>query len=491
MTNLKKKPKQSPTKSDNVAGRKRTIADSVTKNGEIAEANKPEKVIKESVRPKRRKVDVAPKKEKAAVKAPKEKITKPKSKAKIVAKPEEKTEPETVPTEKEAEIISGMVMTVGTGDIGQLGLGPDIEARTRPTTVTLPSSIKAICAGGMHTVALTDKGEIYTFGCNDEGAIGRDSSEEGSEYIPAKVELDAVIKQISAGDSHTATLTNDGRVYLWGNFRNADGAMGLFRKDEKELRPRLITLAEKVTQIASGSDHLVMLTEAGDIYTCGNGQQGQLGRVAECFSDKGGRKGLDLLLIPAIIRVARRLGKKVSFDAIWAGACATFARAKVSKDIYASGLNNYQQLGLDVTNNIYLLQIIPSLCKKPWKQFTCGDHHTIGLTEEGEVYAIGRNNYGRLGLGAEAQDVKVPTLLPTFKNDPCVAVSSSVSSSFAVTRSGEVYAWGLGNSGQLGQGNEEDVWEPTKMNGKQLANRKVLAVSGGGQHAVLLVVESE
>ncbi|GAB6026272.1 Regulator of chromosome condensation [Chamberlinius hualienensis] len=370
------------------------------------------------------------------------------------------------------DIIYGSVMTVGTGDIGQLGLG-------------------SVCAGGMHTVASTENGEIYTFGCNDEGAIGRDSSEEGSEYLPAKVELDAVIKQISAGDSHTAALTNDGQVYLWGNFRNADGSMGLFSQNEKELKPRLIILAAKVAQIASGSDHLVMLTEAGDIYTCGNGQQGQLGRIAKYFSDKGGRKGLDLMLIPAIIRVERRSGKKVSFDAIWAGANATFARAKDSKDIYACGLNNYQQLGLVATQNIHLFQMIPSLSNKSWRQFACGDHHTIGLTDEGEVYAIGRNHYGRLGLGANAEDVVVPTLLPAFKAEPCASVSCGVSSSFAVTRSGDVYAWGLGNSGQLGQGNEEDVWEPAKMSGKQLTNRKVLAVSAGGQHAVLLVTVAD
>lgn len=61
--------------------------------------------------------------------------------------------------------------------------------------------------------------QIYTFGCNDEGALGRDTSEEGSESTPGKVDLPAFIVQVSAGDSHTAALTNDGRVYAWGNFR--------------------------------------------------------------------------------------------------------------------------------------------------------------------------------------------------------------------------------------------------------------------------------
>lgn len=61
--------------------------------------------------------------------------------------------------------------------------------------------------------------QIYTFGCNDEGALGRDTSEEGSETLPVKIKLPAKIVQVSAGDSHTAALSEEGRVFMWGNFR--------------------------------------------------------------------------------------------------------------------------------------------------------------------------------------------------------------------------------------------------------------------------------
>lgn len=61
--------------------------------------------------------------------------------------------------------------------------------------------------------------QIYTFGCNDEGALGRDTSAEGSETSPGPVELQEKVVQVSAGDSHTAALTEDGRVFVWGSFR--------------------------------------------------------------------------------------------------------------------------------------------------------------------------------------------------------------------------------------------------------------------------------
>lgn len=60
---------------------------------------------------------------------------------------------------------------------------------------------------------------MYTFGCNDDGALGRETNEEMSEYDPGKVELSDKIVQVSAGDSHTAALTEEGEVYIWGSFR--------------------------------------------------------------------------------------------------------------------------------------------------------------------------------------------------------------------------------------------------------------------------------
>ena len=62
--------------------------------------------------------------------------------------------------------------------------------------------------------------QVYTWGCNDEGVLGR-LTEEGEEYAPGLVEkLGQVnIVQVSAGDSHTAALAANGNVYCWGVFR--------------------------------------------------------------------------------------------------------------------------------------------------------------------------------------------------------------------------------------------------------------------------------
>lgn len=114
---------------------------------------------------------------------------------------------------------NGVMLVFGQGDFGQLGLGEDVTEKMRPAAISEYQDIIAIAAGAMHNVCLRKTGEILTFGCNDEGALGRDTTKEGSETVPGAVELPEKAIQVTAGDSHTAALLEDGRVFAWGTFR--------------------------------------------------------------------------------------------------------------------------------------------------------------------------------------------------------------------------------------------------------------------------------
>lgn len=54
----------------------------------------------------------------------------------------------------------GLVLVLGQGDVGQLGLGEDVMERKKPALVTLPEGIVQAVAGGMHTVCLSDTGNV-------------------------------------------------------------------------------------------------------------------------------------------------------------------------------------------------------------------------------------------------------------------------------------------------------------------------------------------
>lgn len=382
----------------------------------------------------------------------------------------------------------GLVLVLGQGDVGQLGLGEDVLERKKPALVNLPEGIVQAVAGGMHTVCLSDTGNVYTFGCNDEGALGRDTAEEGTEMVPAKVELAEKVVQVSAGDSHTAALTEDGTVFVWGSFRDNNGVIGLLEPMKKCTLPTKVPLDKAVIKIASGNDHLVMLTVNGEIYTSGCGDQGQLGRVPERFANRGGRKGLMRLLEPQMVMIKPR--GKVHFTDVFCGAYFTFA---VSEDghVYGFGLSNYHQLGTRSVNTCFVPVKLTAFKNSTttWVGFSGGQHHTVCLDSEGQVYSLGRAEYGRLGLGDGAEEKSEPTPVKGISGACVVACGASVS--YAVTKQGSVFAWGMGTNLQLGTGEEEDLWSPVEMAGKQLENRVVLSASSGGQHTVLLVKDKQ
>lgn len=381
---------------------------------------------------------------------------------------------------------AGQVLALGQGEVGQLGLGEDIMERKKPALVSLPEKVVQVIAGGMHTVCLGDTGHVYTFGCNDEGALGRDTTVEGSEMVPAKVALEEKVVQVSAGDSHTAALTEDGTVYTWGTFRDNNGVIGLLEPFEICKAPVKVPMTEPVVKIASGSNHLVLVTLEGNLYTSGTAEQGQLGRVPEHFSDRGGRKGLGRLLVPQMVKIKG----KVHFKDAFCGAYHTFAVSKEGP-VYGFGLANYHQLGTKNTKMCFVP--VKLACFKnsttSWVDFSGGQHHSLCLDAEGQVYSLGRAEYGRLGLGEAAEEKSDPT--PVMGMEPASGLSCGASVSYAVTREGSVYAWGMGTNLQLGTGEEDDEWSPAKMTGKQLENRTVLMVSGGGQHTVLLVKDKQ
>ena len=81
----------------------------------------------------------------------------------------------------------GQVLVLGQGLFGQLGLGDDIKQRKKPALVPLPEGIVQVAAGGVHTVCLGASGSVYTFGCNDEGSLGRHIEEEEDSFLPGEV----------------------------------------------------------------------------------------------------------------------------------------------------------------------------------------------------------------------------------------------------------------------------------------------------------------
>ncbi|KAL5291359.1 RCC1 family protein [Megaselia abdita] len=374
--------------------------------------------------------------------------------------------------------VTGNALVCGQGDMGQLGLGEDEMEKKRPTAVSTIKDVVFVCAGGMHNLCLTKAGEVYSFGCNDEGALGRDTSEEGSEFTPAKVALPGKAVQISAGDSHSACLLDDGRVFAWGSFRDSHGNMGLTLQGNKRSPVHLVP-DKTHCEIASGADHLVMLTTGGSVYTVGCAEQGQLGRISMRSASGDSRRGKTQILTPDMI-----LMKWKKIDKIWATTYCTFLRVAESDTILGFGLNNYKQLGISKDVQVCSTPVVLDSFKNIEK-IAGGQHHTLVLKKDKKVYTIGRHDYGRLGLGELKEDVTELKCVGKLKD--IVDVSAGEAQSFAIDSNGKVYAWGMGSSLQLGTGVEDDSIEPAVIESKQTQGKEIIGASGGGQHSIFLV----
>ena len=80
-------------------------------------------------------------------------------------------------------------------------------------------TIVKISCGGMHTLALSNSGLVYSWGCNDDAALGR----PGPENAPALVadSLIGEVTDIATGDCHSiAYNTETNSIYFWGCYRN-------------------------------------------------------------------------------------------------------------------------------------------------------------------------------------------------------------------------------------------------------------------------------
>ncbi|KAL7734798.1 hypothetical protein ACLKA6_011082 [Drosophila palustris] len=375
--------------------------------------------------------------------------------------------------------IIGNVLVCGTGDTGQLGLGEDVLERKRPALVeNIPSPVD-VCSGGMHCLVLTKSGDVYSFGCNDEGALGRDTSEEGSESTPALIDLPGKALCISAGDSHSACLLEDGRVYAWGSFRDSHGNMGLTIDGNKRTPINLLE-GTICCSIASGADHLVILTTAGKVYTVGCAEQGQLGRISERSVGGEGRRGKRDLLRPDQLIIKRTK----PFEAIWATNYCTFLRESQTEIIWAVGLNNYKQLTHVKEAERVLIPIKTDL--KDVKQIAGGQHHTLVLDNASRCFAIGRPDYGRLGVGDVKDVVAELTPIPQLSGKTTF-VGCGEACSYAITNDGKLYSWGMGSNNQLGVGDGDDELEPVLVSSKNTLNKRMLLAAGGGQHSVFLV----
>ncbi|CDR45422.1 CYFA0S18e01508g1_1 [Cyberlindnera fabianii] len=404
------------------------------------------------------------------------------------------------------------VFVWGTGSMCELGLGPDAKTkevkRPRLNPFLKEKEIVDFTAGGMHTLALDSKGNVWSWGSNDSFVLGRDTSnakevlkdmdaedsddEDGDlnelESTPGIVEglpKGAKIVQLCATDNLSAVLLDNGDVWAWGTFRCNEGILGYKHNILIQKTPAKVEEFKEITQLASGKDHILGLDIRGVVLAWGNGQQFQLGRR---IMERSRLRTLE----------PREFGL-AGVKYIASGEFHCFAITTEGK-VLTWGLNQFGQCGissdLEDGSIVTTPTEVEALSDKNIVQIAAGEHHTLALSQDGTVYTFGRYDMFEIGLSKDdlpeetfkdahgkPRSVPVPTKLTKIPKVRSVAVGSH--HSLAISEDGVVYSWGFGETYAVGLGPAgEDVETPTRIKNTATESHNILLASAGGQFSI-------
>ncbi|KQJ88287.1 ultraviolet-B receptor UVR8 [Brachypodium distachyon] len=157
------------------------------------------------------------------------------------------------------------------------------------------------------------------------------------------------------------------------------------------------------------------------------------------------------------------------------------------------GNGDYGRLGLGALESRWNPTACPFFLARagdPPASLACGGAHTLFLTQSGRVFATGLNDFGQLGIGSSTTHIVDPIEVTGF-GEKVVQISAGNHHSCAVTADGELFVWGKNSSGQLGLGKGVGKVVSTPRKVDYLADVRVRMVALGSEHSIAVTEGGE
>ena len=158
-----------------------------------------------------------------------------------------------------------------------------------------------------------------------------------------------------------------------------------------------------------------------------------------------------------------------------------------SGKVYACGEGSNGRLGLGHSNNIVTPRQITALSQHVIRKVAVhsGGRHALALTADGRVFSWGEGDDGKLGHG-DRHSLEAPRCIEALNGLRIRDIAAGSNHSAAVTSSGELYTWGLGEYGRLGHGDTQTQLVPKRV--EALLGQRVVQVSCGSRDAQTLAL---
>lgn len=303
-----------------------------------------------------------------------------------------------------------------------------------------------IRAGKKYTMALSQEGNLYMWGRIKNMDLMNDDAKNFD--VPRKIDLKYFNKEkikFINGCSHNSyfVITENNNVYSWG--KNKFGQLGLGHC-ETQVLPKLVRPKtynnEKAVKICCGNYCSLLLTDQGNLFSCGYGYNGELGirshRVKKSYKR---------------IKSSRFENNKIKDIEL-----SNFALALTeSGSVYAWGCNTYSQLGVnstEYTKNIPCLIDSKHFENDRVLKIGCSVDQSYFVTNSGKFYCCGFNMNNELLMG-HFNNVSVPKQMEQqryFGENRIINMSSgwAYDHYLAITKCGALFVWGNNFFGQLG-----------------------------------------
>merc|ERR1712176_985128 len=177
---------------------------------------------------------------------------------------------------------SGMTYSCGSNLFGALGFGDEITKIKKPLIIERLKRVKAkeAMCGENHCVLLDQSGKIWTFGINNQGQLGR-NTKNNMDY-PAIVHVNnrkfsvgqshSKIIKIASGLNHVAVISESGKLYLWG--ANECGQIG-DGTTKVRYKAKHLLKGHVIKDVQCGASHTVIITKQRKVYVCGDNESHQ------------------------------------------------------------------------------------------------------------------------------------------------------------------------------------------------------------------------
>ena len=312
-----------------------------------------------------------------------------------------------------------------------------------------------------------EQADTFSFGGNHSYALAQQS--RTSLYTePTGIEAFQDVVLISASSArHTAVVTEgSGDVYVWGEGKG--GQLGTGRYRRRPIPVRLSIPATIVVQVACGDSHTLCLDDMGHVLAWGFNGLGQCGMEHR-----------DAIATPTRI-------PSLKFNrATWISAGHSFSACVLGHtgQAFTWGANGAGQCGHASREDVLIPRRIMALVSVRIRRIACGKSFAIFISDEGEVWSCGANSCGQLGLGDHLGRI-LPDKISYLRNRHIDSVACGYQHALFASDSGDLWTVGSNTHGQLGLGNCQDYALPQLVQ-DGLASRRVRGIAAGSYHSLI------